>query len=160
MDRALGYSKLFIFIFVNLWKNRKINGNNFCKECCKKLWKKNNTKNIRRLVNESFVPANQQTSKPAYYIVDCRIFGSAAIFIVSTLISKVPSSEFVLLSRIFISGKELTVFTLCDDKARIELLSKERHRNILVYVLTQIPILKNLVEIFFELSKNYTHRQV
>ena len=27
-----------------------------------------------------------------------------------------------------------------------------------MYVLTQIPILKNLVEIFVELSKNYTHR--
>ena len=47
--------------------------------------------------------------------------GSAATFIVSTLILKVPSSEFVFLSRIFISGKELTVFTLCDDKARVTL---------------------------------------
>ena len=41
-------------------KNKRINWNNFCKEFCKKLWKKNNTWNIRRLVNESFVPVTQR----------------------------------------------------------------------------------------------------
>ena len=38
----------------------KINWNDFCKEFCKELWKKNNTWNIRHLVDESFVPANQR----------------------------------------------------------------------------------------------------
>ena len=44
-----------------------------------------------------------------YFLEIIFVVGSAATFIVSTLISKVPSSEFVLLSRIFISGKELMV---------------------------------------------------
>ena len=36
--------------------------------------KKNNTWNIRQLVNDSFGPSSQQTSVlPAYYIVDWRI---------------------------------------------------------------------------------------
>ena len=35
---------------------------NFYKEFCKKLWKDNNTWNIRPLVDKSFVPASQQTS--------------------------------------------------------------------------------------------------
>ena len=41
-------------------------------ECPKSIrnYKENNAWNIRRLVSESFVPMNQQTSKPAYYIVD------------------------------------------------------------------------------------------
>ena len=47
--------------FWNMWKNKKNNWNNFCKEFCKKLWKKNDTWNIRCLVDKSFVPANQQT---------------------------------------------------------------------------------------------------
>ena len=51
-------------------KNKKINRNDFCKEFWKKLWTKNNTWNIRCLVDESFVPS---PSEPAYYIVDCRI---------------------------------------------------------------------------------------
>ena len=40
---------------------KKKNLNNYCKEFCKQLWKKNNTWNLRCLVDESFVPANQQT---------------------------------------------------------------------------------------------------
>ena len=46
-------------------------------ECPKSIrnHEKNNSWNIRRMVNESFVPATQQTSKPAYYIVDCWISG-------------------------------------------------------------------------------------
>ena len=43
-----------------------------CHKSIKNL-KKNNDWNIRRLVDESFVPANQQTSKLAYYIVDCTV---------------------------------------------------------------------------------------
>ena len=39
--------------------------------------KSNNTQNIRRLVDESFVPV--WTSKQAFYIVDCRIFNADAI---------------------------------------------------------------------------------
>ena len=54
------------------------------KEFCKKLWKQNNTWNIRRSVDESFVPATQQPSDPAtqrpsdpaYYIEDFRILGA------------------------------------------------------------------------------------
>ena len=60
----LGHSKLFVFIFVKLWKNWK----DFCKEFCKKLWQKNNTWNIRRLVEESFFSTNQGIS-----ILYCRL---------------------------------------------------------------------------------------
>ena len=35
-----GHSKLFFFIFVKLWKNKKINWNDFSKEFCNKSWKK------------------------------------------------------------------------------------------------------------------------
>ena len=34
----------------------------FCKEFCKILWNKNNSWNIRRLVNKTFVPSFQRTS--------------------------------------------------------------------------------------------------
>ena len=37
-------------------------------------YKKNNTLNIRRLVNETIVPSTHRPSYPAYYIEDCRIF--------------------------------------------------------------------------------------
>ena len=43
----------------------------FCKEFCKMSWKKNNTWNTRHLVNESFVPANKQTS-----VLYCRMSDS------------------------------------------------------------------------------------
>ena len=51
----LKHSKLFILIFAK----------NFARN-----FEKNNTWNIRRLVNETHRP-----SDPAYYIEDCRIFG-------------------------------------------------------------------------------------
>ena len=54
--------KTLYFNFCKIIKNTKINWNDFCKEFCKKLWKKNHTWNIRRLVDESFVPANQRPS--------------------------------------------------------------------------------------------------
>ena len=52
----------FNLFFYEIIKNKRKGWNDFCKEFFKKLWKKNNTWNIRRLVDESFVPANQQTS--------------------------------------------------------------------------------------------------
>ena len=64
----LGHSKLFIFIFVILQGNKKINWKDFCKELCKKSWKKNNTWNIRCLVDDSFVPSSKQTS-----VLYCRL---------------------------------------------------------------------------------------
>ena len=42
----------------------------FAKNFARNYEKKNNTWNIRRLVDESFVPATQQPSDPAYYIED------------------------------------------------------------------------------------------
>ena len=36
----LGHSKIFIFIFVKLKKIKRINWKDFCKEFCKKLWKR------------------------------------------------------------------------------------------------------------------------
>ena len=46
-------------------------------ECPKliKVYKRNNSWNIRHLVDGTFVPENQRTSEPAYYIVDCWIYG-------------------------------------------------------------------------------------
>ena len=38
--------------------------------------KKIHTWNIRLLVDKSFVPASQQTSEPAYFVVDCRILNN------------------------------------------------------------------------------------
>ena len=63
-----GHSKLFIFIFVISLKNTKINWNDFCRELCKILWKKTNTWNIRRLVNDSFVPSGRRTS-----LLNCKL---------------------------------------------------------------------------------------
>ena len=48
-----------------LYKN---NLKGFCKKICKILWKKNNTWNIRRLVDESFPPSAQRTS-----VLYCRL---------------------------------------------------------------------------------------
>ena len=58
----LGHSKLFIFIFVKLQKYIETNWKDFCKEFCKKSWKKNNIWNIRRLVDDSFVPSSKRPS--------------------------------------------------------------------------------------------------
>ena len=57
-----------------------MNWNHFCKGFCNKLWRKSNPCNIRHLVDNSFVPANQQTSKPAYYILDWQILKSCPNF--------------------------------------------------------------------------------
>ena len=55
--------KTCYFWFCKFIKKKKKNWNSFCKEFCKKLWKKpNDTWNMGPLVYESFVPANQRTS--------------------------------------------------------------------------------------------------
>ena len=55
--------KTLYFYFCNfIKKNKKINWKDFCKEFCKKSWKKNNTWNIRQLVDDSFVPSSKQPS--------------------------------------------------------------------------------------------------
>ena len=66
----LGHSKLFIFIFDNLWKNKRINWNDFCKESCKKLWKK-----LILWLSDAWSTSHlsQQASEPVYNIVDCQI---------------------------------------------------------------------------------------
>ena len=60
--------KWFQFIFLFFYKFTKIKTKSF--ECPKSIrnYKKNNASNIRRLVDESFVPANQQTS-----VLYCRL---------------------------------------------------------------------------------------
>ena len=45
----------------------------FAKNFARNYEKENNTWNIRRLVNESFVPETQQPSEPVNYIEDCWI---------------------------------------------------------------------------------------
>ena len=57
--RLRALKTLYFYFSKFIKKIKKINWIDFCKEFCKKLWKKNNTWNIRRLVDESFVPANQ-----------------------------------------------------------------------------------------------------
>ena len=55
--------KTLYFYFCNfIKKNKKIDRKDFCKEFCKKSWKKNNAWNIRRLVDDSFVPSSKQPS--------------------------------------------------------------------------------------------------
>ena len=57
------FIKILYFHFCNFIKKiEKVDWKGFCKEFCKILWKKNNTWNIRRLVDRSFVPSVQQTS--------------------------------------------------------------------------------------------------
>ena len=50
-----------LFIFVNLWEKNTLKP--FLQRILQQTMKKNNTWNIRRLVDESFVPLNQQTSE-------------------------------------------------------------------------------------------------
>ena len=64
----LRHSKLFIFVFIILLKNIKINWNDFCKELCKIFWKKKKSWNIRCLVDDSFVPSARQTS-----VLNCKL---------------------------------------------------------------------------------------
>ena len=60
--------KCFNLFIIFFRKFRKIKLKSF--ECPKSIrnYEKNNAWNIRRLDDESFVTANQQTSEPAYYI--------------------------------------------------------------------------------------------
>ena len=58
--------KTLYFYFCNFIK--KINWKDICKEFCKKSWEKNNTWNIRRLVDDSFVPSSKQPS-----VLCCRL---------------------------------------------------------------------------------------
>ena len=67
----LRHSKPFIYIFVKSKRNKNIDGNNFCKEVYKKLWKKrtlgtSDTWLISRL--------SKRPSNSAHYIEDCQIF--------------------------------------------------------------------------------------
>ena len=48
----------------------KINKKDFSKEFCKKLWKKNESWNIRRLVAGSFVQTNQRPSVIYHRLTD------------------------------------------------------------------------------------------
>ena len=72
MKRVYGHLKLFTFIFVKLWKNKKNNWKGFCKEFLKKLWKKINTWNIRCLVDETIGPAIQRPSVLYWRLSDFR----------------------------------------------------------------------------------------
>ena len=63
----LGHSKLFLFIFVKLWRNKKINWKDFSKEFFKKSYK-NDTWSIKCLVDDSFVPLSKQTC-----VIYCRL---------------------------------------------------------------------------------------
>ena len=70
----LGHSKLFTFILVFLLKNKKIDWKYFCKEFCKKSWKKIilGTSDTWSTIHLSHRP-----SEPVYYIVDWRIYGKS-----------------------------------------------------------------------------------
>ena len=62
----------------------------FCKVFCKKLWIKNNTRNIRRLVDDSFVPLSQRPSVIYYRLTDfCTLFLRRKIFFPSFLLHSV-----------------------------------------------------------------------
>ena len=72
LTKSLMFQVLFFFIlfkklralktlyFCNFIKKRKINWKDFCKEFCKKSWKKN-AWNIGRLVNDLFVPSSKRS---------------------------------------------------------------------------------------------------
>ena len=64
--------KTLYFYFCNFIKNKKINWNDFCKEFCKKLWKKKNTWNIRRLVDETIIPSTHRPSVLYWRLSDFR----------------------------------------------------------------------------------------
>ena len=72
------YNFLFLralktLFFMNFEKSKRINWNDFCKELCKKLWKKK----IILGTSDTWLLSqlSQRPSNPAYYIEDCRIFG-------------------------------------------------------------------------------------
>ena len=65
-------------VTTNIYNFTKIKIKSF--ECPKSIrnYEKNNAWNIRRLVDESFVPS---THKPALYIEDCQIFSVIEMFL-------------------------------------------------------------------------------
>jgi hypothetical protein len=67
----ISYIKTLYFYYCKVVKKiKKKKWNNFCKEVCKKLWKKNNTWNIRRLVHDSFVRSTQWPSVLYWRLTD------------------------------------------------------------------------------------------
>ena len=66
----LGQSKLFTFSFVFFWKNKQIDWKYFCKEFCKKSWKK-----IILGSSDAWstIHLAHRPSEPAYYIIKWRI---------------------------------------------------------------------------------------
>ena len=72
--KHLMFQALFFFIIsyrLRALKTEKINWNIFCKEFCKRLWKK-----IMLGTSDAWLMRHlsQRPSQPAYYIEDCRIF--------------------------------------------------------------------------------------
>ena len=63
-------------LYFHFCKAIKKNWKDFCKEFFKKLWKKNSTWNIRRLVNETIVPSTQQPSVLYWRFLDLWTFWS------------------------------------------------------------------------------------
>ena len=59
-----------LFFFIISYRLGALKTLYFWKGFCKKLWKNNNTWNIRHLVDESFVPASQQTSVLYWRLTD------------------------------------------------------------------------------------------
>ena len=75
----MGHSKVFIrFNLFSYWY-----WNDFCKEFCNKLWKKNNTWNTC-----SVLRWDKRTSETAYYIIDWRILSCCQILTFSSSFNK------------------------------------------------------------------------
>ena len=87
-------------------KYTKINGIEFCKELCKRLWKKSNAWNRRHLVNESFVPSTQWTS------VYWRLLDFNCSFYCAWHVLLCFFNEFLWLLLFFISWNMVTVLVL------------------------------------------------
>ena len=92
--------KLFQFIFLFFYKFTKIKIKSF--ECPKPIsnYKKNNAWNIRRLVNDSFVPANQRTS-----VLYCRLSHFRASARQMIYGSREFTSTFFVILRTYLRGK-------------------------------------------------------
>ena len=73
------FAKMFQFIFLFSYNFTKIKIKSF--ECPKSIknYEKSNAWNIKRLVDESFVPSTHRPSEPLYYIEDCWIFAMATL---------------------------------------------------------------------------------
>ena len=76
MDGPLRHSKLFIFIFVNLPENLK-------KKKIETILAKDVVRNYELGTSEAWLTSHlsQQTSEPAYHIVDCRIYVMACLLL-------------------------------------------------------------------------------